>query len=112
MMSLNELLQKLYLPFAESTQLTCPVTHYKRLSSFPFMVWMEDSENNSFNADNLKLHQKLTGYIDYFTKAEFDPNVDIIQDILISEGVAWALSAVDYDDNLNLIHFRWRWEVV
>lgn len=112
MMSLSDTLKKLYLPFVESTHLTCPVTHYKRLASFPFCVWMEDSENNSFSADDSKQEQKIAGYVDYFTKTEFDPNADIIQEILNGEGIAWALSSVDYDDDLNLIHFRWRWEVV
>jgi len=73
---------------------------------------MEDGENNSFHSDNHKQEQKIAGYVDYFTKTEFDTNVDVIQDILNAEPVAWSLRTVDYEDQTNLIHFRWWWEVV
>ena len=75
-------------------------------------MWAEYGENNSFHADDHKQEQKLYGYVDYFTKTEFDANADIIQGVLDSEGVAWELSSVDYEEETNLIHFRWRWEVV
>jgi biotin synthase-related radical SAM superfamily protein len=109
-MSLQSKLRQLYEPFAE--RLPCAVTHYRRVSTFPFAVWTEDGEANSFSADDRKQEQKIAGYIDYFTKVEFDETADLIQEILQEEGVAWTLSTVDYEEETNLIHFRWMWEVV
>ena len=37
-----------------------------------YIVWAEDEEAESLNADNLKQKQGIHGTIDYFTKAEFD----------------------------------------
>lgn len=112
MMSFQQTLKKLYLPFVESEKITCPVSHYKRMSTFPFLVWAEDGENDSFHADNKKQNFKLTGYVDYYTRAEFDETVDAVNEILNDEGLAWSLASVDYDETINLIHYRWRWEVV
>ena len=75
-------------------------------------MWTEDGENGSFHSNNIKQEQKIAGYVDYFTKTEFDATVDVIQEIFQAEGVAWLLSTVDYEDETNLIHYRWRWEVV
>ena len=108
--SLQTTLRKLYEPFANG--LSCTVRHYRRASTYPFCVWTEDGENGSFHSNNHKQEQKIAGYVDYFTKTEFDATVDAIQEIFQAEGVAWLLSTVDYEDETNLIHYRWRWEVV
>ena len=106
MKSLQDMLTALYVDF---TDLPCPVTHYRRLSQYPYMVWAEDSEDSGLHADNKKQEQAIVGYIDYFTKTEFDQTVDDIQGILNRQDVAWSLDAVEYDDTTNLIHYRWSW---
>lgn len=108
MKSLQAMLTALYVDF---TDLPCPVTHYRRLTSFPFAVWAEDREAESLQADNHKQEQSIRGYIDYFTKMEFDQNVDQIQEILNRQDVGWNLESVTYEDDTNLIHYRWSWEV-
>ena len=109
MMSLTDKLKKLYEPFLT---LACPVTHYKRISKFPYLVWAEDGEDNSFHGDNSKQEQQITGTVNYFTRVDFDSTVDQIQEILNGEPVGWMLESVQYEDETNLIHYSWRWWVV
>lgn len=108
-MTLQNLCKKLYEPF---TELSCSVTHYRRLSKFPYVTWAEDGEDNSFNADNKKQEQQLHGTVDLFTKEEFDSLADDIQEILNGENVGWRLATVQYEDETNLIHYQWEWWVV
>lgn len=110
MMSLQSLLEKLYTPFTELEGVT--VTHYKRAEQPPCLIWTEDGEDGSFHADNIKQNQKITGYLDYYTLTEFDPVVDSIQGVLQTSGVGWYLDTVDYEDETNLIHYHWVWQVV
>lgn len=105
-MTLQNRLKALYLPFLS---LDCDVRHYTRQSTYPYMVWAEDGEENSFHASNHKQEQQITGTIDYFTRTEFDSIVDDIQTILNSEEIGWTLSSVQYEDETNLIHYQWRW---
>lgn len=108
-MTLQNKLSELYTPFVE---LDCEVTHYRRGRTNRFVVWAEDGEDASFHTDNHKSEQQLTGLIDFYTKAEFDPIADDVQTILNSQGVGWILQSVQYEEETNLIHYQWRWWVV
>lgn len=107
MKSLQEMLFELYAPFLD---LPCKVSHYRRTAKPPFLVWTEDGESTSLHANNHKQEQAIRGYIDYFTKTEFDQTVDDIQETLNGEDVAWSLDSVDYEEETMLIHYRWSWE--
>ena len=109
MTSLQSLLKKLYEPFLE---LDCDVTHYRRMSKYPYVVWAEEGEENSFSADNIKQEQRITGTVDLFTRTEFDPLADDVQEILNSEQIGWRLDSVQYEDETNLIHYLWNWWVI
>lgn len=89
--------------------------HYWRPNmKAPFAVWREDGENTSFHGNNHKEEQAVAGYLDYFTKTEFDPVVDTIQATLNSVTditVAWRLNTVDYEEDTNLIHWSWEWVI-
>lgn len=89
--------------------------HYKRPENVTsgYGVWAETGEAESFNSDNRKSEQQLTGYLDYYTLNEFDPVLDQIQDALsrLSCG-AWSLNSVQYEDETNLIHYEWSFNVV
>ena len=76
----------------------------------PFCVWAEDGENG-FNAGNRKAEQAITGTVDYYTLREYDPAVDNIQTALNSLRIPWQLNSVQYEDETNLIHYEWTWEV-
>lgn len=110
-MSLQNKLKSLYEPFV--AVLGDKVSHYYRIDkTAPWCVWAEDSEPESFHGDNRKQEQTISGYIDYYTKEEWDSDVDTIQDTLFGEPVAWRLASVDYEEDTNLIHYRWYWEVI
>ena len=106
-MTLQNHLKQLYIPF--TTLEGVKVSHYKRTAKPPFIVWAEDGELESLNADNHKAEQQLTGIVDLYTLKEFDPLADAVQEILNSENVGWRLDSVQYEDETNLIHYQWRW---
>lgn len=93
-----------------------PVYHYYRPARETldrYVVWAEDSETTSLNANNRKEQQQVRGTIDLYTLQEFDPAVDLIQEGLnTSEGVGWVLSSVQYEDETNLIHYEWTFAVI
>lgn len=90
------------------------VYHYwhPRLQA-PYCIWAEDSEGTSINGNNHKAEQVISGTIDYFTKDEFDVMVETIQNKLNeTENVGWSLLSVQYEDETNLIHFEWSFDVI
>lgn len=90
------------------------VYHYWRPRlQVPYCVWAEDGEVNRINANNHKLGQTLEGTVDYFTKKEFDPMLEKIQDALNgAEGVAWHLNSTQYEDDTGILHFEWVFRVI
>ena len=85
--------------------------HYWRpIKSAPYLIWAEDGEDSALSANNHKAEQALSGSVDYYTKTEFDPVADDIQEALNGiEGLGWVLESVQYEDETQLIHFEWRW---
>lgn len=77
----------------------------------PFCVWQEDGENG-FEADDLKVDQAVSGTVDYFTRTEYDPACDSIQTALNGIEASWYLNSVQFEDETNLIHYEWVFEVV
>lgn len=108
MISLQNKLRQLGVAFAA---ITPKAYHYYRpVKDVPCLIWAEDGEENSFHSDNRKSCQTITGKVDFYTKREFDPLIDQVQDTL--EGIcAWYLEAVQYEDETQLIHYTWHWEV-
>lgn len=92
--------------------ITPDVYHYKAFSKpNKYIVWAEDSESSSLNADNIKDEQVMQGTLDYFTKDEFDPIVKTIQNTLNSNEISWALNSIQYEEETQFIHYEWVWEV-
>ena len=90
------------------------VYHYTRPHNIKpsWVVWQEDSEYQSFNADNRKHEQQVHGTIDCYTATEFDPLLDEIQSALCDAQIGWRLNTVSYEDDTNLIHYEWEFYVV
>ena len=89
------------------------VYHYwhPRLQA-PYCIWAEDGEGDSLWTSNHKKEQIITGTIDYYTKTDFDPMVDTIQEKLNEiENLGWSLASVMYEDETGLIHFSWDWSI-
>lgn len=94
--------------------LECNVYHYWRSKKeFPCVVWAEDSESSSFHANNEKQEQVIHGTVDYFTRREYDETADVIQNNMNrAQGVSWRLNSVQYEDDTNMIHYEWEFEVI
>lgn len=117
-MTLNQKLERiadaLVTGLTHDGELVCNVYHYWRPQmQAPFVVWGEDGEvNYSLDADDRKAEQAVAGYVDYYTKTEFDPVIDTIQEIL--NGMTgfpfqWRLAIVLFEEETNLIHYQWEW---
>lgn len=77
-----------------------------------YIIWAEDQEADSLNGNNRKLEQGLHGTVDYFTKVEYDTNVDKIQEALNNlENVSWRINSVQYEDETTFIHYEWEFWV-
>lgn len=89
------------------------VTHYWRPKlKPPYCLWAEDGEADSLHTNNRKSRQVITGTIDYYTLNDFDENIEKIQNVLNEiETCGWMLNSVQYEDETNLIHYEWRWEI-
>ena len=92
------------------------VYHYEAFKAYDkYIVWAEDSEGESLEADNHKAEQSIQGTIDYFTKEDMDENVDKIQNALISNCISFYLNSVQNesldDSGSGYIHYEWVWEV-
>lgn len=86
--------------------------HYWRpVTTVPCLMWAESGEENSFDADNHKQEQNITGTCDFYTKTEFDPLIDEIQEALDDMGLTWSLNSVQYEDETKMIHYEWNWGV-
>ena len=93
--------------------LTDNVYHYWRPKmKAPYIIWQESS-TSGFQADNRKGEQAFSGTIDLFSKTEFDPLYDQIEEALSNvDGVTFSLSDATYEDETNLIHHSWEFTIV
>ncbi len=90
-----------------------PVFHYSATGQTGnYIVWAEDSEGNSLNADDKKEDFSIQGTIDYFTKTEYDPVVEQIQDKLTEAEISWRLNSIQHEDDTGYIHYEWVWELI
>lgn len=91
----------------------CTAYHYFKPASVtqPYAVWAEDSEADSYHADNRKAEQIISGSLSYYTKTEYDTVLDDIQDCLDVNRVGWNLESVQFEPDTGLIHYEWRWQI-
>lgn len=109
-MTLQTLTQQVGL--ALTAQLGAKVYHYRRPENekFPFCVWAEDSEVNSFHTQDGN-EQCIHFTVDYYTQTEFDAAVDTIQTVLNTLSNSWRLASVNYETETEAIHFEWEMEL-
>lgn len=89
------------------------VYHYWRSEmKAPFIVWQEDGEADSHHADNRKTEQGIAGTVDFYTKKEYDPAFDLIQESLNDlESFSFRYDGTEREDETGLIHHSWEWQV-
>lgn len=98
------------------SRITPNVWHYEAMHQADrYIVWAEDGEGSSVEADDHKNEQSITGTIDLFTLTEFDPAADAIQEVLMENHVSFYLNSVQYesrdDGYAGYIHYEWVFEV-
>lgn len=109
-MSLQSKLYQIGIAFA--SVVTNSHHYWRPVTEAPCLIWAETGEADSFHGNNRKAEQSIAGTCDYYTKTEFDPLIEAIQAKLDDLGLAWRLAAVDYEDETNMIHYSWEWEVI
>lgn len=77
-----------------------------------YIVWAEENEGSSVEADNVTQEYSLSGYIDFFTRRENDPVVDMVPERLKSAEISFSLNSVQYEEETGYLHFEWMFEVV
>lgn len=77
-----------------------------------YIVWAEDSQGDAGHGDNRMTIQTIQGTIDYFTKTEFDPVFNEIQQALNNLDMAWRLNSIQHEDETGYIHYEWVFEFV
>jgi len=90
-----------------------PLKHYDGTGTTGnYIVWAEDGQAGSVWADGKMTDQAISGTVDYFTKTEYDTNVEKIQTALGSIGLSYRLNSIQYETATKYIHFEWTFEVI
>lgn len=84
-----------------------------------YIVWLEEGERSYFRtadtlslwADNEVAIQAISGVINYVTGEEYDVNVDRIQGVFRDIGLSYSLISVEYNKQLQRIHYQWNFEM-
>lgn len=105
-------LQKIYKVKEALLKVMRNVGHYEVLNKAEqYIVWAEDGEGDSLEANSRKGIQVIQGTVDYFTKLEKDENADKIQEELGKAGICFRLESIQYEEETGYIHYEWIWEV-
>lgn len=95
---------------AAHVAVTESVRHAERLSSDRYFVWMEDGSND-LTADDVHAEKAVTGRTDLYTKIEFDPWVEEIEESFDRLGISVVRVLSEYEDETRFYHHSWDWEV-
>ena len=76
-----------------------------------YIVWAEEGQTSATWADNKMQEQAIGGTIDYFTKFEFDENVDKIQKALNDAEISFELNSIQHEEQTKYIHYEWTWDI-
>lgn len=97
-----------------------PTYHFTASEEDPkYIVWLEEGERSYFRtadthsmwADNELAEQTISGMINYVTDEEYDSNVDLIQRVFKDIGLSYSLSSIEYNKQLQRIHYKWTFEM-
>ena len=97
-----------------------PTYHFTASEEEPkYIVWLEEGERSHFRtadthsmwADNQLAEQAISGMINYVTDEEYDSNVDLIQHVFKDIGLSYSLSSIEYNKQLQRIHYKWTFEI-
>ena len=77
----------------------------------PYCIWAEEGEGSSLEADDRKQARSISGSIDYYTRTEFDPVADAIENALNDAKIGFYLNSVQHEDETGYIHTEWVFNV-
>lgn len=107
------MLDKLYKVKNALLEVPCNLFHYYAAKKpDKYIVWAESGEGGTLYANNQMEEQAIVGTIDYFTKTDFDQNIDAIQNALRSAEISFSLESVQYEEETEYIHYEWKFEVI
>lgn len=76
-----------------------------------YIVWAEDGQAEALHGDNKMDIQIKQGTVDLFTRDEYDPLFDSIQNAMNDAGMSWRWESTQYEEDTEYIHHEWVWEV-
>ncbi|WP_305138440.1 hypothetical protein [Dubosiella newyorkensis] len=88
------------------------VYHYfcdKKLKEW--ILWQEIAESSNGSADNRKAEQAIEFSVDLYTKEEYSPTIDKIQEVLDDNRISFSYAGATYEPDSRLIHHEWRCEL-
>lgn len=95
---------------AAHVAVTDAVSHYERMKSDRYFVWQEDGAND-LEAESRHAERVVAGSTDLYTKQEFDPWIEALNDSFDAHEIAWGINSVQYEEETGYIHVEWVWEV-
>lgn len=87
------------------------VSHVEHLKKERYIVWEEDGGNDLI-ADGKHCEKSTTGVVDLFTKIEFDPWKELIEEGFDASEIAWSYNDMDYEEDTGFFHHQWRWNII
>lgn len=72
-----------------------------------YICFMENAEANAQWSDYGRTLRTLNGTVDLFTKQEYDPLFNAVEDALIGIGCALKLNSVQFEHETGYIHYEW-----
>ena len=93
-------------------QVTDKVSHGERMQSERYFVWQEESENDCI-LDGRHAEKAVPGSTDLFTKQEFDPWKDQMEQAFDNApDILWRLNSIQFEEDTGFWHYEWLWTVV
>ena len=74
-------------------------------------MWQEDGSND-LEANDGHAEGAVQGTTDLFTKQEFDPWAEALEQSFNLRGIAWYLNSAQYEEDTGFWHYEWVWEVL
>lgn len=90
---------------------TDQVSHAQRMSSDRYFVWQEEGSTDLI-ADGKHKEKVFSGTTDLFTKQEFDPWKEALEQSFDESEISWELSSVQFEEDTGFWHYEWLWQVV
>lgn len=75
-----------------------------------FIIWQEDGEGDSNELDNAKREQAVQFSVNFYTKNEYSPTIDALQNLLADSQISFTLVSVTFETETKYIHYEWQCE--